>query len=87
MSRDLSAVEIADDFEEIALIDEKRGGTANGEAERQTGSSFGSWFGSLAGRLRGNTASTQGFQPLHNVDDASPSFGRGGAALPASEPL
>lgn len=79
MSRDLNAVEVTDDFEDVALIDDRREGTANGEAERRTGSSFGSWFGSVAGRLKGKSASSQGFQPLRNVDDASPSFGRGGA--------
>lgn len=81
MSRDLKSVEVLEDFEDIALVDERRVDSANGDAERSSSSAglpkIRAWFNSV---LRGQPSS-QGFQPLRNIDDASPRSERAGVAL------
>jgi hypothetical protein len=72
---DLNGVEVQDDFEDVALVDDNQR-RSSGSLQR-TSSTIGAWFNGLL-KSRDKTSSTQGFQPLHEFDVSSPSHrGRG----------
>jgi ATP-binding cassette subfamily C (CFTR/MRP) protein 1 len=73
MSQTLNNVQVSDEFEDIALVDDVDQGSSGhaAAAARTSNYSILAWYNSF---FRGK-AVAQGFQPLQDHDESSPSFG------------